>query len=67
MFKKWFLRTFFGNRMLLESILMELRNIHYHSDRLEAFYMMVNKIKEDKDKITIGNVIIDKDQKNGKK
>lgn len=48
MFKQWLLRTFFGNRVLLESILMELRNIHYHFDRMESFYMTVNNIKEEK-------------------
>jgi len=64
MFKQWFLKTFCRRRILLENILVELRNIHYHIDRAEAFYMMVNKIKEDKDKITIGNIIIDKDKNN---
>jgi len=67
MFKQWFLRTFFRNTILLENILMELRNLHFHSDRMESFYMMVNKIREDKDKITIGDIIIDKNQENGKK
>jgi|GEM_PF-6643428 len=32
---------------LFEGILRELLNIHYHMDRLEAFYMMVHNIKED--------------------
>lgn len=32
---------------LLEAILQEQRNIHFHMDRLEAFYMMVHDIKED--------------------
>ena len=45
MFKRWFLRTFFGNRILLENILAELRNLHFHLDRIENFYMMVNKIE----------------------
>jgi len=67
LFKQWFLRTFFGNRILLGNILIELRNLHYHLDRMESFYMMVNKIKEDKEKITIGDIIIDKDQEGRKK
>ena len=46
MFKQWFLRTFFKKTILLENILMELRNIHFHFDRMESFYMMVNNIKE---------------------
>lgn len=50
MFKQWFLRTFFRKRILLENILMELRNLHYHFDRMESFYMMVNNIKEEKEK-----------------
>lgn len=58
MLKQWFLRTFFRNTILLENILMELRNLHYHFDRMEKFYMMVNKIKEDKGKT------IDKKAKN---
>ncbi len=45
MLKEWLIKTFFRKRILLENILMELRNIHYHLDRLEAFYMMVNKIE----------------------
>jgi len=64
MFKRWLIRTFCKKRILSENILMELRNIHYHFDRMETFYMIVNKIKEDKDKITIGNIIIDKDKNN---
>lgn len=53
MFKEWFIKTFCGNRILLEEILIELKNIHYHLDRLDVFYMMVNKIeikKEEKEK-----------------
>ena len=50
MFKRWFLGTFFGNRILLGNILLELRKIHYHFDRMEEFYMHVNNIKE-KEKI----------------
>jgi len=45
MFKQWFLKTFFRNRILLENILLEIRNVHYHLDRMESFYMMVNKIE----------------------
>ena len=67
MFKQWFLRTFFRKTILLENILIELRNLHYHFSRLESFYMIVNKIKEDDKKITIGNIIIDKNQEIGKK
>ncbi len=44
MFKQWFLGLFFGNKILLGNILMELRALHYHIDRMEEFYMMVNKI-----------------------
>lgn len=41
---------------------MELRGIHYHLDRMEAFYMIVNKIKEDEEKITIGDITIKKER-----
>ncbi len=34
-------------KKLLEQILLELQNIHYHCDRQEVFYKMVNGIKED--------------------
>jgi len=51
MLKQWFLKTFFRKRILLENIFMELRNIHYHIDRIEAFYMMKNNIKENEEKI----------------
>ena len=34
-------------KRLLEQILIELRNLHYHIERLETFYQMVNNIKED--------------------
>jgi len=57
MFKQWFLRIFFGNRILLKNILIELRNLHYHFDKIETLYRMVNNIKE-KEKI------IDKKAKN---
>ena len=30
---------------ILKEILQELKNIHYHLDRLEALYVTVNKIK----------------------
>lgn len=32
---------------LLEVVLRELQNIHYHLDRQEIFYKMVHNIKED--------------------
>lgn len=32
---------------LLEAVLGELKNIHSHLDRLNVFYKMVNKIRED--------------------
>ena len=51
MFKQWFLRTFFRRRILLENILVELRNLHFHFDRIENFYMLVNKIKVEEEKI----------------
>ena len=34
-------------KQLLEKILEELKNIHYHIERQEIFYKMVNGIKED--------------------
>ena len=34
-------------RKVLEQILLELQNIHFHLDRMEVFYKMVNGIKED--------------------
>ena len=34
-------------KKLLEKILTELRNMHYHMDRLEVFYKLVHGIKED--------------------
>ena len=51
MFKQWFLKTFFRNRILLENILLEIRNVHYHLDRIESFYMMVNKIEMKKEEV----------------
>jgi len=51
MFEQWFLRIFFGNRILLRDILSELRNLHFHLDRMEYFYMLVNKIKVEEEKI----------------
>lgn len=54
---KWFMGLFFGNRILLGNILLELRNVHYHLDRIEEFYMMVNNIKEEEK-------IIDENPKN---
>ena len=51
MLKQWFLRTFFRKTVLLENILVELRNLHYHIDRMESFYMTVNNIKVEEEKI----------------
>lgn len=34
-------------KQLLEAILLELRNIHFHFDRLDTFFKMVHGIKED--------------------
>ena len=62
MFKQWLIRILFGKRILLENIIMELRGIHYHLDRMEYFYMVVNNIKEDEEKITIGDIIIKKER-----
>ncbi|MBA7556363.1 hypothetical protein ES705_49068 [subsurface metagenome] len=62
MLKMWLLKIFCRKEVLLENILMELRNIHYHLDRLESFYMVVNNIKEDEEKITIGDIIIRKER-----
>lgn len=31
---------------LLEAILQELKNIHFHIDRMEVFYKMTHNIKE---------------------
>lgn len=67
MLKAWLMKTFFRKRILLENILIELRNLHYHFNRMESFYMVVNNIKEDEEKIIIGDTIIDKDQEIGKK
>lgn len=58
MLKRWLMRTFFRKRILLENILIELRNLHYHFDRVESFYMMVNKIEE------VDEKTIDKKAKN---
>jgi len=66
MFKQFLIGIFLGKRILLGNILAELRNIHYHLDRLETFYMTVNNIKEDEEKITIGNIVINKNQEDKK-
>lgn len=50
MLKQWLIRTFFGKRILLENILIELRNIHWHFDELNALYKEVHNIKEKKEK-----------------
>lgn len=65
MFKEWLLRIFFGRRILLENIIIELRGVHYHLDRMEIFYKMVNNIKEDEEKITIGDIVIRKNETKG--
>lgn len=67
MLKAWLIKIFFRERILLENILIELGNLHYHLGRMEAFYMIANKIKEDDKKIIIGDIIIDKNQEIGKK
>ena len=67
MLRAWLTKIFFGKRILLENIAVELKNLHYHFDRMEAFYMIANNIKEDDKKITIGDIIIDKNQEIGKK
>jgi len=33
-------------KKLLEAILEELKNIHYHTERVEVFTMMAHNIKE---------------------
>lgn len=35
---------------LLEQILIELQNLHYHMERLEIFTKMAYNIREDKEK-----------------
>ncbi len=37
---------------ILKEILEELKNIHYHLDRLDIGYMMVNRIEIKKEEIT---------------
>lgn len=39
------------NEKILEEILQELKNMHYHLDRLDTFYIMVNKIEIKKEEI----------------
>lgn len=36
-----------SKKQLLEAVLEQLQYIHYHLERMEAFYMMANDIKED--------------------
>jgi len=50
-------------KQLLESILEELKNIHYHTERVEVFTMLAHNIKEN-DK---GVWIEDKKQEDEKK
>ncbi len=40
---------------LLEAILEELKNIHYHAERIEVFIMMAHNIKEDDKGAWIGD------------
>ena len=42
-------------KQLLESILEELKNIHYHVERTEIFTMMAHNIKEDDKGAWIGD------------
>lgn len=67
MFKQLLIGIFFGRRTLLNNILVELKNIHSHLDRLDFFYTTVNNIKEDEEKITIGDIIINKNQESREK
>ncbi len=53
MLKMWLIRLFFGKRILLENILLELRNIHWHLDEFDGVYKKVHKIKEKKEKEVI--------------
>jgi len=40
-------------KQILEAIHQELTNIHYHLDRLELFYKIVNKINEHKERVWV--------------
>lgn len=51
MFKQWLINIFWGRIILLENILSELKNLHYHIDRMESFYILVNNIKVEGEKI----------------
>lgn len=42
-------------KQLLEMILEELRNLHYHAERIEVFTMMAHDIKEDDKGAWIGD------------
>ncbi len=53
MLKLWLIRLFFGKRILLENILIELRSIHWHLDEFDILYRKVHKIKEKKEKEVI--------------
>ncbi len=66
MFKELLIGIFLGKRILMNSILAELQGIHYHLDRMEEFYKMVNKIEEDEEKIKIGDTVFYKNQEDGK-
>ena len=39
------------NEKILKEILQELKNIHYHLDRLDVAYMMANRIEVKKKEI----------------
>lgn len=44
---------------ILKEILKELKNIHYHLDRLDVGYMMVNRIEIKKEEKNIESKEID--------
>lgn len=37
---------------ILKEILQELKNMHFHLDKLETFYMFVNRVEMKKEEIT---------------
>lgn len=43
---------------ILKEILQELKDIHYHLDNLETFYMFVNRVEMKKEKITEDKKVI---------
>lgn len=50
--QRWFVGRFYRKEILLENILVELRNLHYHMDKMESFYMLVNNIKTEEEENT---------------